>query len=131
MKLGDEEARPQLITLTPLIDVVFILLIFFMLASSFLDWRGVDLRLSTPGGGAPSAENSLLVQIKSDGSLSLDGKVLGEAELEARIGERLSEAPDKGIVLRPDPGVTLQRSVDVLDLLKRAGAVNLSLSRQR
>ena len=44
MRLESDEAAPRPISLTPLIDVVFILLIFFMLASSFLDWRAVDRR---------------------------------------------------------------------------------------
>ena len=56
MKLGDDKPPTGvMITLTPLIDVVFILLIFFMLASSFIDWRALDLRLA---GGSDTTQSA-------------------------------------------------------------------------
>ena len=47
MQFGQQRPTGRLISLTPLIDVVFILLVFFMLASSFLDWRSIDLTVSS------------------------------------------------------------------------------------
>src|SRR5690606_18422295 len=58
--------RRSTISLTPLIDVVFILLVFFMLASSFLDWRAIDLRAPGPAAGA-SLEGVLYVEVRDDG----------------------------------------------------------------
>ena len=53
--------RRNLISLTPLIDVVFILLVFFMLASSFLDWRSITLDPPKQTGGSPSLEQAVLI----------------------------------------------------------------------
>ena len=63
LRLVNRAGRPQgrrrpLISLTPLIDVVFILLVFFMLASSFLDWRSIDL--NAPAQAAAMANNRTL-----------------------------------------------------------------------
>jgi biopolymer transport protein ExbD len=120
--------RRSLISLTPLIDVVFILLIFFMLASSFSTEEAIEL--SMPGSGA--AEGALpgsMVRIKRDG-LDLNGEPLTLDELQLRA-RRLARAPGGRLFLvQPDRGVPLQRLVVVLDALDRAGASNVSLVRK-
>ena len=122
--------RRALISLTPLIDVVFILLVFFMLTSTFLDWRPIEL--NAPGLTAASAEagDSLLIEIRTDG-LRLDDEPVTPAELRRRIESQLAHHPDQRVRLKPTAGVALQRTVDVVGLLTRAGAVNLSLIRDR
>ncbi len=131
MRFGEEPPTGRLIALTPLIDVVFILLVFFMLASSFLDWRAVDLRVSSGVGVAQTAQRALLIRLKEDGSIALRGGAVDAAELEARVKAQVAEDPEQRFVIRPEPAVPLQRAVDMMDLLKSAGAVNVSFSRDR
>lgn len=120
--------RRSLISLTPLIDVVFILLIFFMLASSFSTQEAIEL--STPGSGA--AEGAMpgsLVRVKREG-LDLNGEPLTLDELQMRA-RQLALAPGGRLFLvQPDRGVPLQRLVAVLDVLDRSGASNVSLVRK-
>jgi biopolymer transport protein ExbD len=120
--------RRSPISLTPLIDVVFILLIFFMLASSFLDWR--TIALDTPGQAAkrPSMEGALLVELRRDG-LRLSGETLGLETLVTRVSRRIAQKPDQRVLIKPAPGVVLQDAVTVLDRLAAAGVKNLSLVR--
>lgn len=129
-QIAKDRPRRQLISLTPLIDVVFILLVFFMLASSFLDWRSIVL--SAPSAGASSApmEGALLVEVRPQG-LRLSGRPLGLDELEARVRARLADKPDQSIFVKPAAGVPLQRAVAVLDRLSATGATKLSLIRER
>ncbi|PWG63276.1 ExbD/TolR family protein [Spiribacter halobius] len=122
--------RPQrparaLISLTPLIDVVFILLVFFLLASSFLDWRAVTLQPAA-GGGNDSAVAALLVEVRT-GDLRLGGRVVDRRALIATVTRQVAGSPDRRILVRPAAGVPLQRTVDVLDDLRRAGARRLAL----
>ena len=131
MRFGPEEPAARPISLTPLIDVVFILLVFFMLASSFLDWQAVDLKLSGGVGEARGEARSLLVRIEAGGALRLNGELRSPDALEAEVARRLTENADLAVVLQPGPGVPLQRAVTVLDLLKRAGVSDLSLARDR
>ena len=120
--------RRPLNRLTPLIDVVFILLIFFMLASSFLDWRAIDL--AAPGRAAAdrSMDGALLVEVRPRG-LRLSGAQVSLEALAGRIQARLAVRPDQRVLVKPSAGVPLQRAIDVLDRLAGAGASDLSLIR--
>ena len=118
--------RPARIGLTPLIDVVFILLIFFMLASRFEDWRGVTLTAPGAGAAAPSAAGALLVEVRAAG-LRLSGAPLDDAALFSRVRDRLADRPAQRVLVAPGPGVDTQRLVDVLDGLAAAGARDVAL----
>ncbi len=117
--------RRARISITPLVDVVFILLIFFMLASSFLDWRMIELR-AVARGQAPGVEGALLVDLRADGA-RLAGALLADAELERQVRERLARKPEQAVLLRPARGVDMQRTVAVLDRLAIAGVRELGL----
>ena len=118
-----------MIGLTPLIDVVFILLVFFMLASSFRDWRAIELAAPAPGGrsGAPM-EGALLVEVRPDG-LRLSAEPVSLDVLAARVARRVIGQPDVRVLVKPQRGVVLQETVGVLDALAAAGVAELSLVR--
>lgn len=120
--------RRAVISLTPLIDVVFILLVFFMLASSFLDWRSIDLAPPTSAGAGASLTGAMLLEIRAD-DLRLGGHPVTADEAERKIMARVRETPDQRVLIKPAEGVTLQRTVDMLDRLSAAGVSNLSFMR--
>jgi len=122
--------RRQLISLTPLIDVVFILLVFFMLASSFLDWRAIDLDAPAPATGSSSLEGALLVEVTDQG-IRLAGEMLTLDSLQEKLSKRIAEKPNQRVLVRPAEGVPLQPVVQVIDRLVAAGAHNLSVIRRR
>ncbi len=127
--LSKPARKRPLISLTPLIDVVFILLIFFMLASSFLDWRAIDLDAPVQASSAAaSTEGALLIEIKPD-SIRLAAEPVTLDALAGRIGKRLTVKPDQRVLIKPSEGVPLQRTVDVLDRLKAIGVADMSLIR--
>ena len=64
---SSQRRRRALVSLTPLIDVVFILLLFFMLASNFLDLHSIALDAPTGAAGKPAVEGALLVDVRLDG----------------------------------------------------------------
>lgn len=117
----------SLISLTPLIDVVFILLLFFMLASNFLQLNTIVLDAPTTGATAvESSQGALLVEIRLDG-IRLSAQYVSLQELSARVSEYLQKKPDLAVLVQPGAGVNLQRTVYVLDRLSAAGATHLSL----
>ena len=131
MEFEAEPPRVPLISLTPLIDVVFILLVFFMLASSFLDWRAVDLKIASAGNAASSQARSFVIRIPADGTFDVAGQRLTLDEMTLLVEDRLSEQPDLRVLVAPSGGVALQSAVDVLQRLNRLGADNVSLIGQR
>ena len=121
--------RRPLIGLTPLIDVVFILLVFFMLASSYLDWRSIVLSPPAKAAQGGGMEGALLVEVQAGGQLRLSGQPVRLQELDQRVRQRLAEKPGQRLVVKPDESVDLQAVVAVLDSLALAGAPSISLMR--
>lgn len=111
-------------SLTPMIDVVFLLLVFFMLAARFGQEGALDLRIA--GGAATEWQGPpRLVQIAGD-SVQLNGQaVTAEALIQALT--RLTETVSDPIVIRADEGVALQRLLDVMAGLEQGGFTNLVL----
>ena len=127
LRLSSPTRPRRLISLTPLIDVVFILLVFFMLASSFLDWRAIDLNAPTRlGNSAGTGEGALLVEIRPDG-LRLAATPISIGALERQVRDLIAVKPEQRILIKTHKGVRLQRTVSVLDRLKAAGVEDMSL----
>lgn len=115
--------RRSIITLTPLIDVVFILLVFFMLASSFMEWRVLELGLSKSGGG--SGQGALLLEVGVN-DIRLSGRPLGMKNLKPLLLAAFQETPDLAVMVKPLPGVDLQRTIQLVDRITAAGGKNVS-----
>ncbi len=112
--------RPNL---TPMIDVVFLLLVFFMLASRF----GVDraLPLSVVGNGGTYSGPPRLVEL-APGGVTLNGVAVGQGALAGAVAP-LMQNPNDAIILRARGGADLQALVTVMQVLERAGFTNLVL----
>jgi biopolymer transport protein ExbD len=119
-------ARPG-ISLTPLIDVVFILLLFFMLASDLHRIHALPLAAPTSTTGMSGSVSALLLRVHRDGSFSLTDQRLDNRTLSHRIRSYLVLDPEQAVVVQPDGDVLLQSLVDVLDHLTEMGVVKLSL----
>lgn len=115
------------ISLTPMIDVVFLLLVFFMLAARFGADQAIPLRIATGAGeweGPPR-----LVDVLPDGQ-RLNGVDLDAGALAAALAPLVRDRTDP-IVLRPREGATLQRLVDVVETLSAAGFTGIVLVEDR
>lgn len=107
------------ISLTPLIDVIFILLIFFMLASRLSAWHDIDISIASESGVPQQTTGELhRVTLLAGGGMLLDDETLSAATLAARLGV-LPE--DARLVVDPAAGVTLESAVRVLDMASGAG----------
>src|SRR5690606_21560147 len=116
--------RRAAISLTPLLDV------FFMLATSFMEWRTLDLGTPVQTSAARSSEGALLIELRASDAgvvLRLAGERLNLDELKARLLARLEQQPDQKVLLRAGRGVPLQESVTLLDQLDRLGVKQLAL----
>jgi len=119
------------ISLTPLIDVVFILLVFFMLASSFLDWRAIPLDAPALSVASASEDGAVLVELRAPDELRLSGESVTPEELEHRLRERLEQRPEQRVLVQAAGGVPLQRTVSVLDRIAASGVSDVALGRGR
>lgn len=119
------DTRRPIVSLTPLIDVVFILLVFFMLASSYLDWRTIDLGAPVTVGARGAGSGAVLVEIRPEG-LRLSGEPVDLEELAVRVGALAASDGSRKVLVKPARGVPLQDAVRVIDRLKLTGVSELS-----
>ncbi|MGH1331368.1 MAG: ExbD/TolR family protein [Paracoccaceae bacterium] len=110
-------------SLTPMIDVVFLLLVFFMLASRFGADAGLPIPLATSGDGYSGPPR--LVDILPEG-VRLNGVLIADEALVSGVAE-LSNAPSDLIVLRGGEGAVLQRLVAITERLRGAGYRQLAV----
>lgn len=124
--------RRKALSLTPLIDVVFILLLFFMLTSSFIKWHNMELAVSKPSTSTVQSSDQppLLFSLDETGELSLRGQVYNEND-NAVLAQLIDENSDASVILLTTDQVNVQQIISTIDRLKRLGAESVSLNTDR
>ncbi len=108
--------------LTPLIDVVFLLLVFFMLTSHFVREESIKVDLPTARSGVVDDTEHLQVVLDAQGRILMHDHFIDAADLEARLQAELQTRTDKVVRIRGDRTATLGLAVGVLDAARKAGA---------
>ena len=123
----EEEAE---VDLTPMLDVVFIMLIFFIVTASFIKEVGLDLN-RPDGGDAPQVvtENeNILIQITNDGLIFIDRRSVDVRAVRANIERLRAERPNGQVIVAPGEASQNGLLVEVMDQARLAGAEEISLA---
>lgn len=124
--------RSRKISLTPMIDVVFLLLIFFMLINTV---GGAQmLRFATPSGERKSAEKDFSltpVFIRADGNIRFDGRIVPAAELRTALLSVNARAKEVTLLIVVEPGAKTQALIHVIEAARGAGIKNISMKKQK
>jgi len=130
----DDEPEDFTIPLAPIVDIVFILLVFFLLATTFLD-EEKDLTLSLPRAAAGKSEGPrlerIMLNIRSDGSLMLGPRPIGRDDLYKALVEARRANPQIPVVLRGDRATSHGDIVKVLSVCQRARIRNVAVAVQK
>lgn len=118
------------LTLTPLIDVVFILLVFFMLASQFAQWRVVELIPAVPGPQAAASPPPLVLRVDAQGGVRVGGAppVPLEAAVAAVAAQLGSADGERAVVVEPLEGAAIQPVVSLSQALRAAGLPRVAVN---
>lgn len=116
------------LNIAPLIDVVFLLLIFFMLSSHFVVQPGIRLTLPTATMAKLHPEEDIIVFIGSDNSLYLNEEKIVLDDLFGKLCNKLNESEKKSVVIKADEKIDLGLAVKVMDIAKQAKAEGLIIS---
>jgi len=119
VKLARKARPPLTLNLSPLIDVIFILLIFVVLVARFVDQERLDVSLPSADAGRPAEVDALQVVLTAEGVVSLEGEVVPEDALFERLKQE--RATYHRAVLVADHEAALQAAVDVISTAKLAG----------
>ena len=116
------------ISLTPVIDVVFILLIFFMLASNFNKVGEVNMNM-TKESTTSSKEDIKIIKllIRQDKTVQSEGKRYKDNEILSMINLAIEDAANYAIILTTEDGVTYQRFLNIISYLKNNKLENVSI----
>ena len=113
-----------------LADVVLLLLVFFLLSSTFIVQPGIRVQLPKARIRERESERNILITLTKEGSLYLGEETVELEVLPARLYSLLLENPDQLIVLRADRDVPLNTAVQVLDMAKSAGGERFLIATQ-
>lgn len=119
------------INMTPLIDMVFIILIFFIVTSSFVKESGVEVRRPEAQSAARQEQAGIVVAITADGEVWLDGKVIDPRGLRGAIKRLLAANPEAGLVVLADEQAPAGLAVRAIDQARLAGVANVALGAAR
>ena len=122
----DQSRRRVSLDISPLLDVVFLLLIFFLVTTTFMPDASMDLELPESTTATQSEVAATVVTVGEDGGVQIDGDSVSMQELERTIAALLPEEREK-ITVRADARVDYGVIVRIIDALRNAGVDALSL----
>ncbi|HAT87214.1 ExbD/TolR family protein [Cohaesibacter gelatinilyticus] len=126
MRLNTAKRRRSVVGLTSLIDVIFLLLLFFMLSSTFSRYSQLDLGVAGSGSGG-GERPKLLISIMAQGPMRLNGKPTALDDLDEAIEAYVEKGVTRAVVV-PKGEVKLQLLVVALERLKQSGLKSVSLA---
>jgi len=116
------------VDIAPLIDVVFILLIFFLVTATFVEDTGLQIDRPKATEAEPLPAESLRIQLTERGAFYVDGQQLEVSELRERIQHFVEAAPRSSVIVIPDARAAAGALVDVLDIARGAGATPIAVA---
>ena len=121
MQLLNKKRRRVTINITSLIDVVLLLLIFFMVSTNFIEQPGMKLDLPDSETASYSAGNDLEVIVQSDGDIFLNGNAITIEELRLQFKQIAVESSEQSLLLKADKSVTHGTVMEVMDIARVNG----------
>ena len=130
-KKGRRERYQIQAPLTSLIDIVFLLLIYFLLTTNFIVEEGIKVKLPNAKAAAPQVKQEITIYVDKDGQTYIFDKEIAVSELYTRIKQMIGSDKDRLVVVKADKTVILNKAVRVMDIAKAAGASRLCLATEK
>lgn len=121
-------SKTEGINMAPLIDMVFILLIFFMVTTSFVKETGIDVQRPTASTAALKEKGNILIGVSADGLVFLDRKQIDIRSVRAHVERCVAENPEGAVVIVADKASHTGVVIQVMDQCRLAGATNVSIA---
>ena len=127
INLGQEEESEE-INLTPMLDVVFIMLIFFIVTASFIKEAGIDVNRPDAPTSESIADANILIAISPNDEIWIDRRLIDPRAVRANIERMHAETPKGSVVIQADKKSTNELLVVVMDAASQAGVYNVSIA---
>jgi len=119
-KIARRTAVSDEIPTSPMADIAFLLIIFFMLTMTFAASRGLDFKVPEETPGPIDPVESVLIRVQPGGALEVDGRPMALGEVLDYLGPKLRADPAKPVIVAPEPEAAYGHFIAVYDLLRLA-----------
>ncbi|BHH85852.1 ExbD/TolR family protein [Desulforhopalus sp. 52FAK] len=119
------------LNMAPLIDMVFILLIFFLVTTSFVKETGIDVNRPTASTAVSKEKATILIGIDPENHIFIDHREVDVRAVRANVERSLAENPEGTVVIVADKASSTGTAIQVMDGCRMAGASNVSLAANR
>lgn len=126
MRRHSQPAEDTGIDLTPMLDVVFIMLIFFIVTTSFIKESGVEIERPESSAASPRPDAQVLIAVTPEGAVWVDGKPVDVHRVGQQVADMLSD--DGAVVIQADRASTTGLLIEVMDRLKQAGVDQIAVA---
>jgi biopolymer transport protein ExbD len=123
-----EQGDSAEIDMTPMLDVVFIMLIFFIVSTSFIKETGITVNRPSAQTAEIQEQTSLLVAIKPNGDIWINKRLVDIRSVRSNIERLLVESPEAGVVIQADTDARTGTLIKVMDQLRMAGVEDISIA---
>ncbi|WP_043766270.1 ExbD/TolR family protein [Algiphilus aromaticivorans] len=131
MRRHSQPAEDTGIDLTPMLDVVFIMLIFFIVTTTFVREAGINVNRPSAQTAEQQDQQTILVAISAKNEIYIDGRQTDVRGLRAEIERLKGQAPDATVVVQADRDAGAGIMVEVMDQARLAGARNVSVAAEQ
>jgi biopolymer transport protein ExbD len=130
LRKSKRNSRSVFVNVTSFIDVLFVLLLFFMVSTTFVNQPAMSLDLPRAVHSQGTRQPAIIVYIDQHGLIHLNDEPVDDALLDQALRTRLASSEDKAVVLKADSRVSHGVVVHVLDIIKGAGVLKLTIATQ-
>ena len=123
-----QESAAESVNLTPLIDMVFILLIFFLVTASFTKESGIDVDRPTAQTAVREEQGSMIIGVSKDGEIWIDSQKVDMRAVRAHVEHLHAQNPEGTVIILADQSARTGTTVEVLDQVRLAGVSNVSIA---
>ena len=116
------------IDMTPMLDIVFIMLIFFIVTTSFVKESGIDVNRPTAQTAERKEQGHIIVSIKPNGEIWIDKRQVDIRAVRANVARLHSENPLGSVIIASDKETKVRILVQVMDQIRVAGITNASIA---
>jgi len=116
------------IDMTPMLDIVFIMLIFFIVTTSFVKESGIDVNRPTAQTATRKEQGNIIVAIKANGDVWIDKRQVDVRAVRANVSRMHAEQPLGSVVIAADKETKVKILTQVMDQIRLAGIMNASIA---
>ena len=121
-----EEAEEP--NITPMLDVVFILLIFFIVTANFIKDPGLEINRPDSETAEITENAAILIAIGPAGEIYMDGRRIDVGQVKANVIRLMAENPQGAVVMQADEKATAEKIIAVMDEVREAGVIDISIA---